>query len=298
MRRALSVLLAMLPAVSAPAADAPPGPFANDACVGCHDKETPTVVAGWRRSVHASAVPAVDCIACHGDRHPGAATRARRNEACTACHGGPKESVVRSYLTSKHGVIAAIEARRWDWTRKLADANYRSPTCPYCHLRTGQHDVGRGIAFRDSLREGTPATVDQGREAMEDACRDCHSARYVGVLAASGGRTMEIARLKVSEAEGILEKTLIDAVATETDETADVEELHRRAEAMRLRSMNDLWRGIAHHSPDYQWWYGQAALDGDLVRVKAVATKIWRKRTLAAGADGGKEAPRPTRPGN
>jgi len=32
---------------------------------------------------------------------------------------------------------------------------------------------------------------------------------------------------------------------------------------------------------DYQWWYGQPALDGDLLRIKAAATRIARRAGVA-----------------
>ncbi|NQU62105.1 MAG: hypothetical protein HQ512_13325 [Rhodospirillales bacterium] len=44
--------------------------------------------------------------------------------------------------------------------------------------------------------------------------------------------------------------------------------------------MKSLRLGFAHHSPDYQWWYGQAALDGDLLRVKAAASRLRRQKNM------------------
>jgi hypothetical protein len=36
--------------------------------------------------------------------------------------------------------------------------------------------------------------------------------------------------------------------------------------------------GAGHQSPDYQWWHGQPALDGDLLRIKGVIAERERRR--------------------
>jgi hypothetical protein len=45
--------------------------------------------------------------------------------------------------------------------------------------------------------------------------------------------------------------------------------------------------GAGHQSPDYQWWHGQPALDGDLIRLRdgvAQATRSYPSgRALAGG---------------
>jgi hypothetical protein len=35
---------------------------------------------------------------------------------------------------------------------------------------------------------------------------------------------------------------------------------------------------VGHQSPDYQWWHGQPALDGDLLRIKGVVAERERRR--------------------
>ena len=282
MRKTAFLFLVIVFALPVLAKELPPGTFPNQSCVECHDKETTELVSQWRASVHAFPTSVADCVACHGNQHDGAAARARQNNACTSCHGGPKSSVVRSYVTSKHGVIAAIEGNRWDWSRRLTEANYRTPTCAYCHLYDGQHDVGLGIAPWNPLRGGDPAAIEKARETVEEPCRDCHSPRYVGTLFAAGERNMEIGRLKMREAQALL-NTLAASLATAENETKDVKELRRQVETMRSQSMKSLRHGIVHHSPDYQWWYGQAALDGDLLRVKAAVSRFWRQQVLSGG---------------
>jgi len=42
--------------------------------------------------------------------------------------------------------------------------------------------------------------------------------------------------------------------------------------------------GVGHQSPDYQWWHGQPALDGDLIRIRDRIAESRRRRALNAGA--------------
>ena len=38
--------------------------------------------------------------------------------------------------------------------------------------------------------------------------------------------------------------------------------------------------GTGHQSPDYQWWHGQPALDGDLLRIKGIIAEHERWRAV------------------
>lgn len=37
---------------------------------------------------------------------------------------------------------------------------------------------------------------------------------------------------------------------------------------MREIRFDNLVLGVGHQSPDYQWWLGHPAMDGDLVKIK------------------------------
>lgn len=191
------------------------------------------------------------------DHHGDAGADARRNDACISCHGGPKASVVRSYLTSKHGVITVIEADKWDFSKPLEGGNYRAPTCAYCHFHDGGDDDG------------------DARDDARDACGDCHSPRFVDTLHDANDGAIGIGRLKVKEAA--------DAVERERERLSPAQgaELDRMVGVMRDGPLRYLWHGLVHHSPDYQWWYGQAALDGDLLRIKAKLSRFLRERALS-----------------
>ncbi|MDP7549222.1 MAG: multiheme c-type cytochrome [Alphaproteobacteria bacterium] len=247
----LLLLILALPARAEP----PPGRFSHDECVQCHAENTPALVKAWRSGPHGTVGTPAGCIACHGDRHAESAARARRSEICIACHGGPDVPAVRSYLTSKHGVIVTLEGGGYDFSRRLVDANYRAPTCAYCHLYDGAHGAaGQAV----------------------DACIDCHSPRYIDTLIAAGERGLDIGLMKMREAE--------DAVAAWqrggklTDE--EVSELYAMLRGMREGALADLRRGTVHQSPDFQWWFGQAALDGALLRIKARLSRIDRQKQL------------------
>lgn len=267
----LSILsLALLLAGPALAAQAPAGSFANDRCVSCHAGRNPELVAGWKQSAHARTAPKADCVGCHGGTHEGAAARARRDGACVACHAKRDRASVHSYTTSKHAVIVKLEQDTWDWSRPLARGNYRAPGCAYCHLHAGEHDTGRTVS------RWTPDAAGESEEPVRQrtaaVCGDCHAPRYVAEQLATGTRMLEIARMKVREARGVAKRH--DAALTEPEQA----EIARLLLGMERHARN-VRIGIGHQSPDYQWWHGHPALDGDLLRIKGVVSE--RERRLA-----------------
>lgn len=236
------LLVWTLPAMAAePPGD---GPLKDTACIDCHADKA----ADWRDGPHGTA-PDSGCIACHGNRHAEVGPKARHNETCITCHGGKKGPQARSYLTSKHGVIATIEKSQWDWSERLTEANYRAPTCAYCHMHEGAH--GEMLST----------------EILETSCLDCHSPRYVETLFAAGRRMLGVADLKLAEAAAVA--------------GADPEpEIRQMLDTMHTNTMGNLRLGVGHQSPDYQWWYGHAALDGDLLRIKSALSRKARRRGL------------------
>src|SRR5512140_1948651 len=60
---------------------------AESACITCHEKVTPGIVADWKKSAMADQF---DCAKCHGDQHRGADDAAKAAmptpETCKACH--------------------------------------------------------------------------------------------------------------------------------------------------------------------------------------------------------------------
>ncbi len=239
------LILFVIPAVAQELV--PDGPFTDAECIVCHETREPGLVKDWRNGPHGSA-SGINCTDCHGDRHGDSLAAARRNQACNGCHQGP---VNHSYTTSKHGVILRLEEHRLDWHRPLKRGNYRVPGCSYCH----QHDNDHG----DTM------APEHGPSVRQWICAGCHSPRYVREQFDSGRRQQEIAELKVTEGEGLLS----------TASTLPPEEVARLRKPL-LQHLRNVRLGVGHQSPDYQWWHGQPALDGDLIRIRDRITQARR----------------------
>jgi len=270
MRGLCSLLLIMLPALAMAGEKPPAGQFTNAQCLNCHASRDAKLVAAWRASNHARTVPKADCVACHGADHRAASARARRDSACTGCHEKLGREVVHSYATSKHGVIMRLEEAGYDWSQALARGNYRAPGCAYCHLHAGEHDVSRSITPWVPL--AVPKTAVPGAElpAAMTVCGDCHAPRYIAELAGAGARMLEVARMKLREAQDVV------ARQRETLTPPDRAALDALFGGMQTHARN-VRLGTGHQSPDYQWWHGQPALDGDLLRIKGVVAEQARR---------------------
>lgn len=260
-------------AVSATEQSFPKGKFKNDQCVQCHEKIDASLVTDWRMSAHAKDKPLANCVTCHGDSHNGASERARRDKTCIACHGGEKSPVVHSYAYSKHGLILRLEKNKWDWTQPLAHANYRTPGCAYCHMHAGGHNVSAMVRSADLLREDSKE-IKSIKDARRQVCQDCHAPRYISRLFDNGEKMLEIARMKVREAKRLLQQ------AREQYTPKQLESAEKQYKKMQSVHLKNVYLGIAHQSPDYQWWYGQPALDGDLLRIKGAITELRRIKNV------------------
>ena len=245
----------------------PTGIIENKACIQCHEKDNPQLIKEWKKSIHANTQPVTNCIACHGKLHQQAASHARRDSICIDCHGGKNASVVHSYRTSKHGVIMQLEKNSYDWQQPLSLANYRAPGCSYCHLHRADHNVNS--MTRDSLMDNNAANRIKSR--IRKVCQDCHAPRYITQLLANGESMLEIARKKVREG-----KNLVKQSSTIFSENA-LSPARKLIKKMQLHLRN-VFLGAVHQSPDYQWWHGQAALDGDLLRIKGMIDELHRNK--------------------
>ncbi|MCK4705098.1 MAG: hypothetical protein KAT90_06430 [Gammaproteobacteria bacterium] len=237
------------------------GVLSNGQCIQCHEKTEANLIVSWRTSLHAKSEPLVDCVACHGTAHDSVAIKARQDQVCIDCHGGAKDPVVHSYSSSKHGVLMKIEATRRDWTKPLAMANYRSPGCAYCHMHAAEHDVSVSVR-QDIMQES-----ENVHDVMRAVCMDCHSPRYITRLLENGEAMLEIARKKVREAD-----VLIEQAGSEFTEQ-QLSPLRQQRLKMQQHLAN-VGLGAGHQSPDYQWWHGQPALDGDLLRIKGMVSEL------------------------
>lgn len=118
---------------------------------------------------------ATKCDSCH-TRHKFEAAEARRPEACITCHSGPPHPDDETYLASAHGRIYTAEGKDWDWTKPLLKGNYKAPTCAYCHMQGGKHQVADKALWKFGIREINPDSSQSKvlREQWVDLCADCH----------------------------------------------------------------------------------------------------------------------------
>lgn len=176
-------------------------------------------------------------------------------KTCADCHA---DGAKKSWALSKHGVIAKLESGR---------ERHRAPDCAGCHAIEATTPT--------VPHYGRKAGREQARAAAWDSCRSCHSPRYTTEQQAAAQRGLDIGAMKQREAAALLE-----AARRETSgaELARIEALYAALQG----NLRDLRLGLAHQSPDYQWWLGQAALDGSLLRIKGALGEARRSRAIAA----------------
>ena len=155
---------------------------------------------------------------------------------CIACHG-PESAEVHGWRLSKHGVLVRISTPG------------RAPGCVGCHTANAHQ------------------AADAAR--MDLVCGRCHSPRYVATLRANGARMIEVGNMKQREALALLTRARAEFPATVLRDM----ETHYRHLQQHLRNLR---LGVAHQSPDYQWWHGHPALDGDLLRLKGAYDALVR----------------------
>ncbi|MCK4950752.1 MAG: hypothetical protein KAS48_02960 [Gammaproteobacteria bacterium] len=243
----------------------------NEVCIDCHHKQDGELVESWRASAHVTTEPVTTCINCHGNLHKEVADMARRDQACIICHGGEKDPVVHSYSSSKHGTLMRLEEKQQDWGQPLKLANYRVPGCSYCHMHSGNHNISNTV--RQNLMEDPES--EEVQDLMQSICWDCHSPRYISRLFSNGEAMLEIARKKFREASEVIGRV--------ENEFTDDDLLQARQMMKNMeRHLRNVYLGVAHQSPDYQWWHGHPALDGDLLRIKGEIGKLRREKGIIA----------------
>lgn len=233
-------------------------------CLACHQVKTPALVQAWRDSVHSRTQPVADCVSCHGQQHSGSLARARQDQTCLHCHG-EDTPLVHSYRTSKHGVIVRLEHLNADRQQPLQGANYRAPGCAYCHLYGGNHAVGQTVRA-DKMDSQAGATL---LNSLRPVCQNCHSSRYIKTLFDNGEAMLELGRMKLREAQPLMAEARLKFTPQQLVKAeAAYREMHQHLRNVGL--------GVGHQSPDYQWWHGHPALDGDLLRIKGALAELLR----------------------
>ncbi|MDH3342661.1 MAG: hydroxylamine oxidoreductase [Gammaproteobacteria bacterium] len=119
------------------------------------------------------------CDSCHS-RHLFSAAEARRSEACISCHSGPPHPDDETYFHSKHGQLYLKEGENWDWSKPLGKGNYPAPTCAYCHMDNGRHQVADKAIWKFGLKQVNPLTSANQlkRNQWIELCADCHEKNW------------------------------------------------------------------------------------------------------------------------
>ena len=255
---------------------APAGAYKNKACIECHKKNNTELINAWRTSSHGKKTKdktqyIADCVSCHGASHDNNMVRARYDSACIECHGGNKAPVVHSYSTSKHGILMRLEHKQQNWNLPLKSANYRMPGCAYCHMHAGDHNVASSVRKRTLLADTDAINLEQMQDKSQAICQDCHSPRYVRQLFKNAESMLQIARKKIREANKLIKQA--SSIFSE-DELSDAKEQMNKMQ----QHLNNVYLGSGHQSPDYQWWHGQPAMDGDLLRIKGILSQLYRQK--------------------
>ena len=265
------MLLLVINKATAEDVQLPKGKFENAACIQCHEQNNPELINAWRDSVHSQDKNLADCISCHGKQHKNALIYARQDSSCINCHGGKTSSVVHSYSSSKHGLIMKLEQATYDWNQPLKQANYRAPGCAYCHMHAGEHNVSLSVRKWSTLKNISDNELERIQDITRKICMECHAPRYITELFNNGERMLDIARMKVREADKLLNDARQQYSAEELTEAT------QQLKKMKIKHLKNVYFGIGHQSPDYQWWHGQPALDGDLLRIKGFIGTLQRK---------------------
>ncbi len=150
---------------------------------------------------------ATKCDSCH-TRHRFDPAEARRPEACITCHSGPPHPDDEAYLASAHGRMYLAEGAGWDWKKPLRRGNYPAPTCAYCHMRNGTHQVADKSIWKFGLKEVNPLTSENAvkRKRWLDVCMDCHEKTDARAWLREVDRERKRAWKKLYAAEELLRK--------------------------------------------------------------------------------------------
>ncbi len=209
-----------------------------DVCGNCHDKQHREFVAEKRYGFpshslameraldakHFADKPKAEvtaCLQCHSvaskcdschTRHLFSAAEARRPEACITCHSGPPHPDDETYFNSKHGQLYLAEGQNWDWSKALVKGNYPAPTCAYCHMDAGKHQVAGKSIWKFGIKQVNPLTSgnEVRRKQWINLCADCHEKDWSAARLKEMDAERKAAWNKLYKAEGILKSLRSD----------------------------------------------------------------------------------------
>ncbi|MFT5286100.1 MAG: hydroxylamine dehydrogenase [Planctomycetota bacterium] len=162
------------------------------------------------------------CTECHG-RHNASVQLARRPETCGQCHMGPDHSQLEIYHESKHGVLYNDQVDRMNLgadPKTLTTADMPIPTCATCHM-SGLN--GLGVTHDTTVRlswllyapvSEKRAGYQQGQDAMQATCRQCHSSGTVERFYEGAEAVVESTNAKVQAALDLVKQAREEGLLT------------------------------------------------------------------------------------
>lgn len=155
----------------------------EDACLGCHETETPGIVAYWRESAHPAAE--VLCQSCHGPdveaSHEGRAPVGA--EVCGQCH----KKRYSEHMKSKHAIGMKTGM---GCTRNLPQSRETVRTCDHCHEKGSSKPIVDAECAMFLAQ--TPQMQRQGCSSchkVEQRCDSCHMKHSTSAAIASDAGT-------------------------------------------------------------------------------------------------------------
>jgi hydroxylamine dehydrogenase len=155
-------------------------PNPGSACIECHSRETPNIVADWKESKHNRM--GISCDACHGSEHITASDARKAKiptpDTCNACH----ETQVTQFKKGKHAKAwAAMEAMPTiHWQPMALTEGMKG--CGACHkigiksaeqIAQLEKEGSRfGVASCDGCHTRHTFSVEEARSPQ--ACETCH----------------------------------------------------------------------------------------------------------------------------
>jgi hydroxylamine dehydrogenase len=273
--------------------------YSIDLCEqGCQIEKPAEEVAGC---LTCHAIAENRCDGCH-TRHHFSAAEARKTNSCAVCHSGPEQYEHEMYMQSYHGQIYQSEMHEWDWTQPLTAKNYKVPTCAYCHMSNGNHNVMNASTVYTYM--GT-SLVDRGapryratREQWVTICKDCHSRRFARDQLSAMDESVKLSFTKYREAMALVvdlyKEELLDPMPADLapDWTGghnfsllpggaarkyNISEIERLTYELLVDITDYIYKAKAHnavYSPIYG--YLEWAQDRWLVRIKTEASRLRR----------------------
>jgi anaerobic hydroxylamine oxidoreductase precursor (EC 1.7.2.-) len=278
-----------------------------------HAFHVSVIEAPWQIAKPAAEVTA--CATCHGiaenrcdgchTRHDFSVAEARKPNNCGICHTGLDHYEYEMYRESYHGMIYETEQHTWDWTKPMKPANYKTPTCAYCHMKDGEHNAQKASTINSHM--GT-SLVDRGAPKFKEArqnwintCKGCHSPRFATDQLDAMDEAVKVSFTKWREAmkivvdlynEGMLDPMPSDLAPDYAGHYTfsllggegrmyNVSDLERTSFEMLVYITNAVYKAMAHGAM-YGATYGKGAFLQDrwLIQIKAEASRLRRIKAL------------------